>query len=141
MTQTHSSQSNTRAGDLPVVSAADLSGKEGYLAKITSAGKASLPSADTDYPVFLIVDGADASGDTVALRPLAGCGRTFRAILSGTCNAGDVIVPEAVATAPGKVRTLPAGTATYLGVGIALEAGVDGQLIQIAPMITKIVVT
>jgi hypothetical protein len=138
MTQTHSSQSNTRAGDLPVVSAADLSGKEGYLAKITSAGKASLPSAD---PVFLIVDGADASGDTVALRPLAGCGRTFRAILSGTCNAGDVIVPEAVATAPGKVRTLPAGTATYLGVGIALEAGVDGQLIQIAPMITKIVVT
>jgi len=64
---------------------------------------------------------------------LAACGRTIRAVLSGTCSPGDRIVAEAVATAAGKVRTCPSGAATYKMVGIALEAGVAGQLIHIAP--------
>jgi hypothetical protein len=132
----YASQSNTQAGDLVFPSAADLSAKEGYLAKVVNTSgvaQANLPSADTDNPFFLILDGGDASGDNVTLRPLAACGRTIRAVLSGTCSPGDRIVAEAVATAAGKVRTCPSGAATYKMVGIALEAGVAGQLIHIAP--------
>jgi len=59
-----------------------------------------------------------------------------RVALKGTCNPGDVLVLADVATAAdkGKVRALPAVAGTYRGLGIAEQAGVDGQLVLVRPV-------
>ena len=64
--------------------------------------------------------------------------------LKGTCNPGDVLVLADVATAAdkGKVRTLPAAAGTYRVLGIAEQAGVDGQSVLARPaMVGNVTVT
>jgi D-serine deaminase-like pyridoxal phosphate-dependent protein len=66
-------QSDTKEGIISLPSNSNLTGKEGYLAKlVNSAGtpKADIAAAVTDNAVFVIEDGGTASGDQVDLRPL-----------------------------------------------------------------------
>ena len=129
-------QSNTRYGDFPIAAAEDLTGKEDRLVElVNSSGTAvvQLPSANTDYALYLLVEGA-ASGENVTVRPLTP-ERNVRVLLKGTCNPGDTLVLADVGTAAdkGKVRALPASAGTYRGLLIAEEAGVDGQLVLARP--------
>jgi len=68
--------------------------------------------------------------------------RNVRMVLSGTCNPGNTLVAMVEAGANnGKVQALPAGAGTYLGLAVAEEAGVDGQLVLARPsLIGNIVV-
>ncbi|HNX36402.1 MAG TPA: hypothetical protein PKM57_17400 [Kiritimatiellia bacterium] len=130
------SQSDTRAGDIPVLAGEDLTGLNGRLVVLThdtGVPEVKLPAAVTDLAYYLLVDdGADA--ELVAVRPFE-AGRNVRAVLKGTCNPGDVIVLADTGTAAdkGKVRALPAAAGTYRGLGIAEEKGVDGQLVLFRP--------
>ena len=130
------SQSDTRAGDIPVLAGEDLTGLNGRLVVLThdtGVPEVKLPTAVTDLAFYLLVDdGADA--ELVAVRPFE-AGRNVRAVLKGTCNPGDVIVLADTGTAAdkGKVRTLPAAAGTYRGLGIAEEKGVDGQAVLFRP--------
>jgi len=131
------SQSNTRVGDFSVVAGADLSGMQDRLVVLgNNAGVpvVNLPAANSDPAVYLLVDEAPA-GAPVAVRPLDGS-RNARVVLKGTCNPGDLLVLADVATAAdkGKVRVLPAAAGTYRGLGIAEQAGVDGQLVLVRPV-------
>ena len=131
------SQSNTRIGDFSVVAGADLSGMQDRLVVLgNNAGVpvVNLPAANSDPAVYLLVDEAPA-GAPVAVRPLDGS-RNARVVLKGTCNPGDLLVLADVATAAdkGKVRVLPAAAGTYRGLGIAEQAGVDGQLVLVRPV-------
>ena len=129
------SQTNTRVGDLPVTAGEDLTGKEDRLVELVNSSGAAvqLPSANTDYALYLLVEGA-ASGENVTVRPLTP-ERNVRVLLKGTCNPGDTLVLADVGTAAdkGKVRALPASAGTYRGLLIAEEAGVDGQLVLARP--------
>jgi hypothetical protein len=130
------SQTNTRTGDIPVAAGDDLTSMEDRLVKLAnSSGSpvASLPAANGDLALFLVVEGA-AAGKTATLRPL-NPDRNVRALLKGTCNPGDTLVLADVGTAAdkGKVRALPAAAGTYRGLLIAEEAGVDGQLVLARP--------
>ena len=130
------SQSNTRIGDFRVLAGESLVGMEGRLAKLThdtGVSEVQLPSANSDYAIYVVLEGgADAA--LVSVRPIE-VGRTVRVTLKGTCNPGDVVVLADVGTEAdkGKVRTLPTAAGTYRGLGIAEEAGVDGQLVLIRP--------
>ena len=130
------SQSDTRAGDIPVLAGEDLTGLNGRLVVLThdtGVPEVKLPAAVTDLAFYLLVDdGADAG--LVAVRPFE-AGRNVRAVHKGTCNPGDVIVlaDRGTAADKGKVRTLPAAAGTYRGIAIAEEKGVDGQAVLFRP--------
>ena len=138
------SQSNTRVGDIRVLAGEALTGKEGYLVKMThdtGVPEVKLPAAITDYSLYAVIEGgADAA--LVSVRPVE-AGRNVRLRLKGACNPGDVLVLAAIAGSDaGMVRTLPTAGGTYRGLAIAEEAGVDGQLVLARPaMIGNIVVT
>ena len=130
------SQSNTRVGDFAVVAGADLTGMQDRLVVLgNNAGVAQvgLPAANGDLALFVLLEG-NTPGKLVSVRPLDPA-RNVRVTLKGACNPGDVLVLADVATAAdkGMVRVLPAAAGTYRGLGIAEQAGVDGQLVLLRP--------
>ena len=128
------SQSNTRVGDIRVKAGVDLTGKEGYLAKMNDAWGpvVELVKFTGDRPLYVVVEGVAVS-KLASVRPLES-GRNVRLVLSGTCNPGNTLVAMVEAEANnGKVQALPAEPGTYLGVAIAEEAGIDGQLVLARP--------
>ena len=136
------SQSDTHVGDLVFLAGENLTGKEGLLAVLThDAGvpEVKLPTANSDYALYLLTDGG-ANGAHVSVRVMEP-GRNVRLTLKGTCNPGDVLVLADVGTAAdkGKVRALPAEAGTYRGIAIAEEKGVDGQYVRARPALVGIV--
>ncbi len=129
------SQSNTRVGDIRVLAGESLTGKAGHLVKMThDAGVAEvkLPDDVADLARYVVLEEA-ADGGLCSVEALHG-DRNVRLKLKGTCNPGDVIVPAAIdGTEDGKVQSLPATADIYFGIGIAEEAGVDGQLVLVRP--------
>ena len=138
------SQSNTQPGQIVLNSSEDLTGKEGYLAKIintSNVAELALPDAASDLALFVITDG-DSEDATSAVLPLSP-ERNVRLKLSGTCVPGDVLVLATPnGTVDGMVKKLPTAGGTYRGIAIAEEVGVDGQLVKARPaMIGNITVT
>ena len=138
------SQSNTRVGDIRVRAGEALTGKEGYLVKMThdtGVAEVKLPAAITDYGLYVVKEGA-ADATLVSVQPIE-ANRNARLKLKGTCNPGDVLVLAAIAGSDaGMVRALPTAGGTYRGLAVAEEAGVDGQLVLARPaMIGNIVVS
>ena len=128
------SQSNTRVGDIRVKAGGDLTGKNGFLAKMTDVfGPAvDLVKFAGERPLHVVIEGA-ATSQLASVRPLEP-NRNVRLVLVGTCNPGDTLVAMVGAGANnGKVQALPAGAGTYFGVAIAEEAGIDGQLVLARP--------
>ena len=138
-------QTNIKRGDFQVLAGEDLTGKQDLLVKLThdtGVPEVKLPAANTDYALYLLIEGA-ADAAHVSVRPLEPA-QTVRITLKGTCNPGDVLVLADVGTAAdkGKVRALPASAGTYRGLALAEEAGVDGQTVLCRPaMIGNITVT
>ncbi|MEI6647554.1 MAG: hypothetical protein WCP12_16065 [bacterium] len=128
-------QSNTRAGSFPVLAGETLTGKEGYLVKMThdtGVPEVKLPAAITDITPYLIGDSA-ADTELAEVVPLED-GRNVRLKLKGTCNPGDQLVLAAIAGSDaGMVRLIPTAAGTYRVIAIAEEAGVDGQLVLCRP--------
>ena len=128
-------QNNTRIGATVFLAGENLTGKEGYLVKLThdtGVPEVKLPAAITDTALYLLVDGA-ADTKTVAVKPL-NPEKQVRIKLKGTCNPGDTLVLAAIAGSDaGMVRTLPTAAGTYRGLAFAEELGADGQLVLCRP--------
>lgn len=128
-------QSNTQAGPKDFIANADLTGKEGYLAKVVNSSgtpKAALPGAAADHTPFYIGQGA-ASGSSAKLVPIEP-NQNVRLRLNLTCVSGDLLVrADETGAEAGKVTKLPAGAGTYTIVGIAEESGADEQLVLVRP--------
>lgn len=120
-------QSNTKYGVISMMTVGLLAGKEGFLA-VLKPGGASLPTADTDAPAYIIDYGAEPGQDS-QLKPVD-TAEQIRVPLVGTCARGDrlVMAPASGDTA-GKVTAGTSGTS----IGIAEEDGVDGQFVLIRP--------
>lgn len=137
-------QTNVQPGELVFTAKTDLDGKEGHLVKIVNdSGKATvgLPSAVTDNVLFVLTDCYPGAGNRVSCLPLSPS-YNIRVWLDGTCVPGDVLVLHASDGTPtGKVTKLPSTAGNYRKVGIAEEAGVDGQLIRLRPQLELVTVT
>lgn len=125
-------QTNVKTGDFAVLAGEDLTGKEDYLVKLThdtGVPEVLLPTHNSDFAVYLLVEGAE-DAENVSVRPLE-AGRSMRFKLKDTCNPGDVLVLADVGTEAdkGKVRALPSTPGTYRAIAIAEEAGIDAQLV------------
>lgn len=125
-------QTNTRCGIFPHVSAEDLTGLEGRLVTLSAQGVA-LQASSTVVQPYLLEDGAAAGEDSDVI-PLTS-ERQQRITLKGTCAKGDTLVAAdpSVEADKGKARAKPAAAGTYGIVGIAEEAGVDGQAVLFRP--------
>jgi len=127
--QLNPTQADTKRGDINGVASGDLTGKEGYMAKLTSTGFA-LPTATSDVVPYVLASGNTNGGEVAAEAP--GMDDQFRAKLKGACSQGDVLVladPGTPADA-GKLMAQPATAGTYYSIAIAEEKGVDGQFIK-----------
>lgn len=137
-------QTNIQPGELVFTAKTDLNGKEGYLVKIVNdSGKTTvgLPSAVTDNVLFVLTDCYPGAGNHASCLPLSPS-YNVRVWLDGTCSPGDVLVLHSSdGTTTGKVTKLPAVAGNYRKVGIAEEAGVDGQLIRLRPQPELVTVT
>ncbi|BCU75993.1 hypothetical protein [Luteolibacter sp. LG18] len=122
-----STQSNTQAGHIPGEFAADLTGKEGLLAKLTSDGFA-LPSAASDLTLWIILEGGATSGTVLPLTPL----ENVRVRANGTGSKGDILV-LATGGDLGKATKLAAQTGRLFVLGIAEEDWEDEQLVLFRP--------
>lgn len=131
------SQTNTKPGTFVDKAAETLTDKEGRLVALAAGGVSLNASASIVQP-YLLVDGGGA-GDSVAVLPLTP-GQPVRIPLVGACAKGDTLVVADPATAANKgaVRVLPTAAGTYGIVGLAEEAGVDGQTVLVRPHLTGV---
>lgn len=137
-------QTNTVEGRLAFTADADLTGKEGYLVKLTTGtdGKAevTLPTDVADVTPFVIVDVPDATytaGNKVYVQPLSP-NSNIRLIAAGTITAGDKVIASGTF---GKVVTATgAGSDTYFVVGYAEEDATAGGWVRVRPAFSSLTV-
>ena len=101
----------------------DLSGKEGFIAEYDSGLKLS----GGTNALGVITEGGAMNSDVAILGTFDGI---LRGMASGTIAVGDKLVVDSDA----KVKPLPATAGTYTVVGVALQAGAAGELVEFAPM-------
>ena len=101
----------------------DLSGKEGFIAEYDSGLKLS----GGTNALGLITEGGAENSDVAILGTFDGI---LRGMASGTIAVGNKLVVDSDA----KVKALPATAGTYTVVGVALQAGAAGELVEFAPM-------
>lgn len=123
-------------GPITVKSNDDLSAARSRLVQLgalSGALVATLPTDDTPNALAILHEGGVslAAVDVEPFNPP----KAFRVRLKGTCNPGDqlVLADPSTAADKGKLRALPAAAGTYKLRAIALEAGVDGQLLECLP--------
>lgn len=127
----YSTQSNTRAGLLPLaIAATSLVDKEGLVAIQTSTGL-SLPTAASSLAMFVILEGA-AAGEDAVVQPLTP-DENIRIRAQGAGSKGDILV-LATGGDLGKVSAFAAQTGVLFSVGIAEEDFVDEQLVLVRPL-------
>ena len=137
-------QSNTVEGRLAFTADADLTGKEGYLVKLTTGtdgkAEATLPTDVADPAIFVILDVPDASyvaGNKVYVEPLTP-GKNVRLIAAAAITAGDKVILSGTF---GKVTTSTgAGADTYMVVGYAEEDATAGGYVRVRPCIGSLTV-
>lgn len=114
---------------VPATPAADQSDKEGYLVNLTSVSGAltsTVSSSATVVAEGVILEGRATTGKS-SIGILGALSGTVRLKLSGTVSAGDKLQQAA----DGTVVT-DAATGARVLVGVALEDGVSGDLIEVA---------
>jgi len=128
--------SDVTRGPIQLPGNADLTGREGFLLKVTSnsgAANFALIAAITDDANYICESG-NVSGAYSQAAPLTP-EQNVRAKLKGTCVPGDrlVLADPSNAGDEGKLRKLPATSGTYTVLAVAEETGVDGQLVLARP--------
>jgi hypothetical protein len=119
-------QTNTQIGLITKPSAADLTASIGCFATVNTSAQAALPSANA-LALYVIADAYDSGGvHNTVLQPLDS-NRNVRIIAGGTITAADQITT----TSAGKAVTASTGNVIL---GIAEEAGLNGQWVTIRPI-------
>jgi hypothetical protein len=131
-TNVNPTQSDTKQGAVTYPAAVDLTGREGYLAKLannTGATNLALPTATDDFAVLIIGSGDVAGNFSIAESPSVN--ETCRIVLKGACSPGDELslADPSVPADAGKLRKRPVTTGTWRALFIAEESGVDGQIV------------
>jgi len=121
-------QGDCRCGSLGFAAGEDLSLASGRLAKLNSGKDLVLPASAADVTPYVLAVGAD-TGYLCGAIPLCSAANA-RVVLSGACDAGDGLVSKG----DGRVEKSAEGNAGALLIGIAEEAGIDGQHVLLRPV-------
>lgn len=116
--------------------AVDLSTKLFYIVKLTAANTVNLAAAATDAAIMGVINrkpaAAVGANIEVLLRTGAGTGKV---ILGGTVSRGDRLTTNASGQA------ITTTTAANEVIGMAIEAGVSGDVIEFLPVIGLYAIT
>jgi hypothetical protein len=123
----NSVQGDCKYGALAFEAGEDLSAAAGLLVRLNAAGRVVKPSSVDDLAPYVVAYGA-RPGRLCGVVPLSSLANA-RVTLRGTCVPGDLLVP----VGDGRVGT-GAGSGAVVGVGVAEEAGVDGQTVLLRPL-------
>lgn len=116
----------TEEGHITRLSGADLSAKQYFIVKLNSSRQVILTAAATDQLLGVVANVPDAGTNApvdVCVRNAEG---TFKVQCGGTVAVGDRLTSDAAGKA---ITTVTAGNEVL---GIAVEAGVAGQVIEYA---------
>ena len=103
----------------------DLSGKEGFIAEYDSGLKLS----GGTNALGVITEGGAANGTSdIAILGV------FDGVLRGKAQGTVAVGNKLAVHSDGTLKALPATAGTYTVVGIALQAGAAGELVEFAPM-------
>lgn len=110
-----------------IAGAAFVAADFGKCVEISGENTVTIADATTDHVAGVLGTAPAAIGDTVPVVVLNGARGKIKA--GGTITAGQILVPAADGEVTGvaNIAALPAGG---MGVGIALEAAVDGQIFE-----------
>ena len=128
-------QSDTRKGDISLPGAANLTGLECYLAKISNNNgqpNFALPAAVSDYAYYVIASGDVQGNLTAAEQP--GLDENCRIAFSGVCNPGDPLSLNP--NAWGQLYKPAGGAGAIFYDWVAEEAGVGA--LPAAPQFLKV---
>ena len=110
-----------------MTAAADLSAAQFHAVKISGSWQVDLADAATDVPVGILMD-APRNGQPASV---ASTGDVAKAKCSGAVTAGTYLAVDLATSGKlGRVTAAPAAANAYI-VGIALEAGADGDVINL----------
>jgi hypothetical protein len=131
------SQTNVKTGPVVFPCGEDLTGAADHIVVLSNnAGnpQIKLPTAQDDLVPYLVLEGSGA-GENGSFQPLEST-RNIRVPIVGPCNPGDTLIlaNPAIPGQAGKVTVLSALPGSYRGVGIAEEAGTNGQLLLLRPL-------
>lgn len=115
---------STKGFSKTLTSAADLSAKTGYIVKLDTSGNLVVATAGTDTTIVGVLDDAPNAGGSGT-----GCTYQFlgtaKVVLGGTVAIGDWLTSTTGGVA---ITTTTDGNRT---IGMALEAGVTGDIIEV----------
>ncbi|MDE2102211.1 MAG: hypothetical protein KGL39_33505 [Patescibacteria group bacterium] len=123
-------QSDTKRGDVTLLSSVDLTGKENLLLKVVNAAgvaEFALPTAITDTAIFVCMSGGAQGAETAAEAP--DLDDQCRVLLDGACNPGDLLSLSSAKF--GRLTKAAAGYGAGFTAWLAEEAGIDGQLVKV----------
>lgn len=103
----------------------------------SDAAHVAITTAATDVPMGIATDESDAAEDPLAVSVL-GCGAsTLKVTLGGTVAKDDLLVSDAA----GKAVALSTTGGVYWSIGVALQAGASGDVIEFDPQPRKVIVS
>jgi hypothetical protein len=125
----NANQSDTKRGEITLAAAADLTGKECYLLKISNnggVGNFALPAAVTDLAVFVCASGGAQGADTAAECPTTG--ENCRVKVSAAVVPGGELCLDP--NNWGQLYTPAAGSGATNVLFVAEEAGAAGGFVK-----------
>ena len=120
-------QGDCKCGALAFVAGENLSAATGLLVRLSSTGRAVKPEAVSDIALYVVAIGA-FEGCLCGVVPLTSAANC-RIVLKGACQAGSLLV----SSGDGRVEA-GALSGASVPVGVAEEAGVDGQRVLLRPL-------
>lgn len=109
-----------------IAGAAFVEADFGKVVEVSGVRTVTLANATTDTVAGVLAMAPAAIGDTVPVAELSGI---IKVQAGGNITAGQILVPAADGQVTG-VADINALGANVMGIGIALEAGVAGQIIE-----------
>ena len=122
--------SNASMGVPLIAGAAFTAADFGKLVKISAARTVTLVSALTDTVAGVLAQAPAASGESVTIAQLQGI---IKVQAGATITVGHILIPATDGQVTG-VATIDALGANIMGIGIALEGGADGEIIEALAM-------
>lgn len=114
------------SGHLSRKASADLSAKQFFIVKLDTNGEVALASAATDAFIGVLQNKPKA-GETAEIR-LVNAEGTLKVVLGGT------VAKDAMVTADSAGKGVSTTTVGNYVLGMALEAGVAGDIIEVLPI-------
>lgn len=127
----------THEGNVTKLAAAAIATRFLIMKTGADAAHAVICTAATDQPMGICTDEADAAEDPINVAILGAGASTLKVTLGGTVVKDDLLVADSA----GKAVKLSTTAGAYWSIGVALQGGDSGDVIEFDPQPRKVIVS